>query len=98
MMQVKPQTISKIPCDLFQKKVTRLYPLERKSLTYFLCSYCWNNEHKNPSKVRKTKVDPATLTIKPSKVLTYKDVCIWGYQYQPLIHKVHKNLRKFPRT
>lgn len=98
MMQVKPQTISKLPCHLCQKKVTRLFPLERRNLTYFLCAYCWNGQHKNPSKIKKSKVDPTILTIDPSKVLTYEDVCIWGYQHQPLIHKVHKNLRKRPRS
>ena len=98
MMQIKPQAISKLPCDLCQKKVTRLFPLERRNLTYLLCSYCWDSEHKNLSEIKKFRVDPATLTIDPSKVLTYKDVCIWGHQLQSLIHKVHKNLRKFPRN
>lgn len=97
-MQVKPQTIIKLPCDLCQKKVTRLFPLERNNLTYCICAYCWNNERKKPKKIRKTKVDPATLIINPVKIENWEDICTQGYQYQPLIHKVHKNLRKFPRN
>ena len=97
-MQVKPQTIIKLPCDLCQKKVTRLFPLERNNLTYCICAYCWNNERKKPKKIRKTKVDPATLIINPVKIENWEDICTQGYQYQPLIHKGHKNLRKFPRN
>jgi hypothetical protein len=50
------------------------------------------------SSIRKTKVDPTTLTINPVKIENWEDICTQGYQYQLLIHKVHKNIRKFPRN
>lgn len=89
---------SLLPCDYCYRKVSKLFPLSKLKLTYFVCFECWKKHHKDCGPVYVTKVDPSRLTINPVKVENWDDVCTKGHQHQPLIHKVHKNLRKRPRS
>lgn len=57
------------------------------------CDYCYRKTF-----VYVSKVDPSILTINPVKVENWEDICIKEHQHQPLIHKVHKNLRKSLRS
>ena len=87
-----------MPCDYCYRKTFKLFPLSRLNLTYFVCLNCWKKHHKNCGPVYVSKVDPSILTINPVKVENWEDICIKEHQHQPLIHKVHKNLRKSPRS